>query len=84
MTAVDQVNRRNGWSAPTRAQTRKGYALLASYLGGLNEHADHPRAELRMAIDRRPPWCGQCDQKTRWLDPNADLPRKCPRCSNPN
>ena len=40
--------------------------------------------ELGTASDGRPPWCGQCDKRTRTLfDAQADKVTRCPRC-NPN
>jgi hypothetical protein len=35
------------------------------------------------APQRRPPWCGQCDQATRMLDFDGDAPRPCPHCKAP-
>lgn len=38
-------------------------------------------AELGTASDGRPPWCGQCDKRTRLLyDPEADQFHRCPAC----
>src|ERR1700734_2080718 len=38
-------------------------------------------AELGTADDGRPPWCGQCDKRTRLLyDPAADSCARCPAC----
>ena len=31
----------------------------------------------------RPPWCGQCDERTRMIDFDGDAPRPCPRCKTP-
>lgn len=28
----------------------------------------------------RPPWCGQCDERTRYADYDTDAPRQCPIC----
>lgn len=28
----------------------------------------------------RPPWCGECDERTRLLGFDGDAPRPCPRC----
>jgi hypothetical protein len=28
----------------------------------------------------RPPWCGECDERTRMLGFDGDAPRSCPRC----
>lgn len=28
----------------------------------------------------RPPWCGECDERTRMLGFDGDAPRPCPRC----
>ncbi len=39
------------------------------------------RAELpQPRTSRRPPWCGECDERTRMLDFDGDSPRPCPRC----
>lgn len=30
----------------------------------------------------RPPWCGECDEKTRLLEkPDTGLPYRCPQCN---
>jgi len=29
----------------------------------------------------RPPWCGQCDERTRMLGFDGDAPARCPRCN---
>jgi hypothetical protein len=29
----------------------------------------------------RPPWCGECDQRSRMVDLRGDNPRPCPACS---
>jgi hypothetical protein len=39
-------------------------------------------AELPMPPGQRsrPPWCGECDERTRMLGFDSDAPRLCPRC----
>lgn len=38
-------------------------------------------AELGTGGDGRPPWCGQCDKRTRLVfDPDADTASRCPDC----
>jgi hypothetical protein len=29
----------------------------------------------------RPPWCGECDERTRMLGVETDSPRRCPECN---
>jgi hypothetical protein len=36
-------------------------------------------AELGTEDSSRPPWCGECDKKTRLLG-DIDRPHRCPRC----
>jgi Helix-turn-helix domain len=53
---------------------RNPYAVLAARLAP---------AELPLAHTQRPsrpPWCGQCDERTRMLGFDGDAPRPCPRC----
>ena len=28
----------------------------------------------------RPPWCGGCDERTRWREDEEGRPYKCPKC----
>jgi hypothetical protein len=54
-------------------------AFTGSNTGGLrNPYA----AELPMPPGQRsrPPWCGECDERTRMLGFDGDAPRPCPRC----
>lgn len=38
--------------------------------------------ELGTDASGKPPWCGQCDKRTRTLfDPGADQVTRCPRCN---
>jgi hypothetical protein len=71
-----------GWTpralaAVTGANTggvRNPYAVLAARLAPAElplPHAQRPS---------RPPWCGQCDERTRMLGFDGDAPRPCPRC----
>lgn len=40
--------------------------------------------ELGTAADSRPPWCGECDRRTRMrFHADADVMTRCPKC-NPN
>lgn len=41
---------------------------------GVNGRAGPPGSP----VHARPPWCGECDEATRMLDP--DRPRRCPNC----
>ena len=46
--------------------------------------ADCPETRFadELGSDTRPPWCGQCDKRTRLLyDPAADQCRRCPACN---
>lgn len=52
---------------------RNPYAVLAARLAPTELHAPEARAF-------RPPWCGQCDERTRMLDFDGDAPAPCPRC----
>jgi hypothetical protein len=71
-----------GWTprtlaAVTGANTsgvRNRYAVLAARLSPTElplAHAQRPS---------RPPWCGQCDERTRLLGFDGDAPRPCPHC----
>jgi Helix-turn-helix domain len=53
---------------------RNPYAVLAARLSpaGLPPPAQRPPA--------RPPWCGECDERTRMLGFDGDAPRPCRRC----
>ena len=52
---------------------RNPYAVLTARLSP---------AELPMPPGQRsrPPWCGECDERTRMLGFDGDAPRTCPRC----
>jgi hypothetical protein len=52
---------------------RNPYAVLAARLSPAELPAPPARAV-------RPPWCGQCDERTRMLDFDGDSPAPCPRC----
>jgi len=52
---------------------RNPYAVLAARLSP----AELPQP--RDSAPRRPPWCGECDERTRMLGFDADAPRPCPR-----
>jgi hypothetical protein len=71
-----------GWTpqklaAVTGANTsgvRNPYAVLAARLAPAELPLPHtPRPS-------RPPWCGQCDERTRMLGFDGDAPRPCPHC----
>jgi hypothetical protein len=71
-----------GWAprtlaAVTGANTsgvRNPYAVLAARLAP----AELPPPPTQWPS--RPPWCGQCDERTRMLGFHGDAPRPCPRC----
>jgi hypothetical protein len=71
-----------GWTprtlaAVTGANTsgvRNPYAVLAARLAPAELPLPHTR------WPSRPPWCGQCDERTRMLGFDSDAPRPCPRC----
>jgi hypothetical protein len=71
-----------GWTPRTLAAitgtntsgVRNPYAVLAARLAP---------AELPLPHTQRPslpPWCHQCDERTRMLGFDGDAPRPCPRC----
>jgi hypothetical protein len=71
-----------GWTPQTLAAiagantsgVRNPYAVLAARLSP---------AELPLPQSQRPsrpPWCGQCDERTRMLGFDSDAPCPCPRC----
>jgi hypothetical protein len=53
---------------------RNPAAVLAARLAP-DELPPPPRQRLA-----RPPWCGQCDQRTRMTGFDGDAPGPCPRC----
>jgi Helix-turn-helix domain len=53
---------------------RNPYAVLAARLSP----AELP--QRRDSAPRRPPRCGECDERTRMLGFDGDAPRPCPRC----
>jgi hypothetical protein len=59
--------------ANTRA-VRNPYAVLAARLSPTELPPPHNQRPSR------PPWCGQCDERTRMLGFDGDAPRPCPRC----
>jgi hypothetical protein len=71
-----------GWTprtlaAATGANTsgvRNPYAVLAARLAPAELPLPHTQRPSR------PPWCGQCDERTRMLGFDSDAPRPCPRC----
>jgi hypothetical protein len=71
-----------GWTPQTLAAVtgantsgvRNPYAVLAARLAP----AELPLPHIQRPS--RPPWCGQCDERTRLLGFDGDAPRPCPRC----
>ena len=71
-----------GWTpralaAITGANTsgvRNPYAVLAARLTPAELPLPHTQRPSR------PPWCHQCDERTRMLGFDGDAPRPCPRC----
>jgi hypothetical protein len=66
---------------------RKLAAFTGSNTGGLRNPyavltARLSPAELPMPQGQRsrPPWCGECDERTRMLGFDGDAPRPCPNC----
>ena len=84
-TARRQANwraRRNGSSngvtdgvtndAPPRPAPKEGGSGVARP-GGVNGRASPPGSP----VHAKPPWCEQCDERTRQI---GDPPRRCPKC----
>jgi hypothetical protein len=71
-----------GWTPRTLAVitgantsgVRNPYAVLAARLAPAELPLPHTQPPSR------PPWCGQCDERTRMLGFDGDAPRPCPRC----
>jgi hypothetical protein len=71
-----------GWAPRTLAAfaganargVRNPYAVLAARLSPTELLLPHSQ------LPSRPPWCGQCDERTRLLGFDGDAPRPCPRC----
>ena len=59
------------------AGVRNPAAVLAARLSP-DELPQPPRLHLP-----RPPWCGQCDERTRMTGFDGDAPGPCPRCRPP-
>jgi hypothetical protein len=66
-------------------------AALAEFTGSNTDGVRNPYAVLAARLSPaelpappgqppRPPWCGQCDERTRMIDFDGDAPRPCPRC----
>lgn len=72
-------------------ENHQSYPLTPSELGG-SCNPDSPihtdcracgtsrRALARAAKNAKPAWCGDCDEKTRMRDLDADAPYRCPDC----
>jgi len=68
--------------------------ILAGFIGANTSGVRNPCAVLAARLSpaelppppgharrsARPPWCGECDERTRMLGFDGDLPRPCPRC----
>ena len=73
---------KSGWTPRTLAAVtganisgvRNPYAVLAARLAPAELPLPHTQRPSR------PPWCGQCDERTRMLGFDGDAPRPCPRC----
>jgi hypothetical protein len=71
-----------GWTPRTLAAiagantsgVRNPYTVLAARLSPAELPLPHTQRPSR------PPWCGQCDERTRMLGFDGDAPRPCPRC----
>ena len=61
-----------GFAGANSAGIRSPFAVLAARLA--------PTELPRLSARRRPPWCGECDERTRMLDFDGGSPRPCPRC----
>jgi hypothetical protein len=69
----------------SRSDTAVSHTTPTRRVGRTESHPPDPlrpdgRAGPAGPADRaaRPPWCGECDEATRMLDP--DRPRRCPDC----
>lgn len=68
--------RLGGLSSPAcRRAARRGRPC-----GRCRRCATNPRAENRALALARPPWCGSCDERIRYLDADGDAPSRCPAC----
>jgi hypothetical protein len=73
---------KSGWTPRTLAAVtganisgvRNPYAVLAARLAPAELPLPHTQRPSR------PPWCGECDERTRMLGFDGDAPRPCPRC----
>jgi hypothetical protein len=87
--AAAERQKRRRQSIPSRRDSRSDTAVSHTTptrrVGRTESHPPDPlrpdgRAGPAGPADRaaRPPWCGECDEATRMLDP--DRPRRCPDC----
>lgn len=80
---MDSVNQAHGFTSPAQAFIRTNpTGLLGWYLRGVDPQADHPRLGAFLSgtnIERRRPWCGSCDQRTRQVEVTGGMAR-CPAC----
>ncbi len=65
-----------GFTGSNTEGVRSPYAVLITRLSA----AELPPAAAPVSRLSRPPWCGECDQRTRILGFDGDAPRPCPRC----
>jgi hypothetical protein len=80
---MDSVNKARGFTSPAAAFIKTNPAgLLGWYLRDVDPQADHPRLGAFLSgtnVERRPQWCGVCDQRTRQVEIPGGLAR-CPAC----
>lgn len=80
---MDAVNRARGFTSPAQAFVKDNPAgLLGWYLRDVDPQADHPRLGAFLSgtnVERRRPWCGACDERTRQIEVTAGMAR-CPAC----
>jgi hypothetical protein len=62
-----------GFTGANTRGVRSPFAVLAARLSP----AELPSPP---ACTTRPPWCGECDERTRMLGFDGDAPRRCARC----
>lgn len=66
----------SGDAAPTRPAPKEAGREEHPTRGAANGRASPPGSPARSATPK-PPWCGQCDERTRHL---GDPPQRCPHC----
>ena len=65
-----------GWPGQIRRRQQRWHQEPGRVLAARLAPAKLPRPPA----SRRPPWCGECDERTRMLDFDGDSPSPCPRC----